>query len=141
MLMAEAEGCIRIKVGLAANPIARLADLLCGCPVAPEVMAVAELQNRKRAYACEQALHQVLARWHWHREWFSFNESDREEFNAAWRKVFTAFSTPSKRVKWKKLSVEEIIAGRQARQAASRHSYGRAGDAGRDFLRHVREDP
>lgn len=109
LLLCREGDAIFAKAGRAQDPISRARDLLVGCPLAPGVLAVAELPSRPLALRAENALHRALERWHARGEWYRFGQADRAAFNDAWRAALAEFASPSWPIRWTKLSMPALI--------------------------------
>lgn len=106
-----------IKVGMSDKPLDRFFGILTSLPFEPVIFAIAEVPTRKIACAVETELHTAFDKWHSAREWFEFAPSDKAEFNAAWKAVFCAFSSPSWKVKWTQLSAPALLKKARRRKA------------------------
>lgn len=115
LLMCEDQAKIKMKVGQSDRPLERLHGILTGCPLSPGLFAIAELPTRKLAFEVEKELHDEFKEWHLVREWFEFPISDKPQFNAAWKRVFQGYSSPSWKLSWTKFSVARILAERRRR--------------------------
>lgn len=70
----EAEG--RVKIGLSANPTARLAGLSTGMAVAGHLAHKWRFRSREKAEAAERALHRAFAHARLRGEWFALHTDE-----------------------------------------------------------------
>lgn len=136
MLLCQIDRPIHIKVGRSSTPFSRLDDLRISCPVVPQVMAVAEVFSIRKAVRLESDLHLALDNWHSHLEWFVVLPEERAAFNAAWKPVIAAHSTPSRRIEWISHSVPALIRAAETRKRLQKVRFARRGKAFHDYVSH-----
>lgn len=112
----DGDGPIYVKVGFSERPGARIGGLLTGCPIPAIRFASTELRDRRGARRAEKAMHAALAKWRGEGEWFCLLESDKEEFNKAWKAALAPFHEPAWPMRWSQLPLRPYLAAKQARQ-------------------------
>lgn len=132
MLCAEQER-IFVKAGRSNSPLQRLNDLRVGCPLIPEILAVAEVANVSRAKRLENHLHRGLHAWHSHGEWFVLTRAQKFEFNSIIWSIVREHSDPSRRIAWRQYSVPALIRDAQRRRTYAQSRFAKLGQAFRDF--------
>ena len=140
MLSCSDGGPSYIKIGMSNSPVARLGQILTGCPIKPISFACVELRTRDRARRAEAALHRHLEEWRSTGEWFRVDPSDRGRFDSACRAAVSRFSEPTWPMVWDTLSVQDYLAeskqaGRRGFWAARKRDKSR-GKPYKDFVLH-----
>lgn len=141
LLLCQVGEIIFVKAGRSRDPVHRLPELLTGCRVVPQLLAIAELPTHGAVCRAEAALHRAFKPWRSQGEWFAFDPSEREAFNQAWRTALAEFGSPSWPVKWTKLNVPPILHQRRQRRIAYRKQFTRRGRAFQDFSQATRLPP
>lgn len=118
LLMCPDGATIHLKAGMSDDPLARLREILVGCPIPASLLAVTELANRRTAYQAERELHRTFAAWHTTGEWFRLTFADKAAFNAAWKLALSGFSSAAWPIHWTKLNVAELVSHQRSLRAA-----------------------
>lgn len=69
-----------VKIGVAADPYARITTVLCGCPFPVRRVRYVDMFTRRRALQVERAFHLFLSKWHQRGEWFAVKCDDADDF-------------------------------------------------------------
>jgi hypothetical protein len=115
MVLWQVEEPIVIKLGRSCTPLSGIERL-----IEARVISLLEVPSLRAAVRLQSELCAALSKWNSCLEWFTVLPQDRAEFNAAWRPVIAAHSSPSRRIHWHNYSVPALIAsarrGRVERQ-------------------------
>lgn len=125
---------IHIKIGMSQDPQKRIVALANNSPLVIECLAIVSLQSRQRAAKLERDLHDALAKWRTNGEWFKFSTSDKAEFNRLQGTALDKYQSPSRKLKWAKLNVREIMKSARARQRYAQSIWGTRGKSYRDAV-------
>lgn len=141
LLCRDEGGPVYVKVGISDQPIKRLKSLRLGCPVTPHQFLYMEVRSRRKARSIEISLHDALAKWGAHGEWFRVPMEEKAQFNGAWKRVVDAQREPSTlSYEWQRISVAEFVRQMHANQAAKFKYFGKMTPAQRDALVAIRKD-
>jgi predicted transcriptional regulator len=65
---------VMVKIGVAADPLARMADLQTGCPYDLSLAGKIPCLSQAHAFQIEKAAHRVFRKFHKRGEWFTVRE-------------------------------------------------------------------
>ena len=118
MLFCQDTATVYIKIGIAAEPVRRLAALITACPIEPREFGWIEAPGRQRALTIERTLHRICKPWRIRGEWFAVPIEARDEFRKLTTEVLDGFRDSAWPLKWSWLSVPEFLVDARQRRAA-----------------------
>lgn len=136
MLFCNEEDKVFVKIGVSDRPTKRLSALASSAPLRPKLFAFMEIWDRSSALVIESRLHEALAKWHSHGEWFVLSYDERDNFKTAWKNVLFGFHRSGWPLVWNQVSVDAVLRVGRKTQAYVRRQYARRGRAFRDFAMH-----
>jgi hypothetical protein len=124
-----------VKIGMSADPLARLDGIRTGCPLIPHTMALLHVISRDEAVRIESKLHEALKKWRVHGEWFEFLKSDKAAFNTASISVLRSFARQSWPLQWKNMKLGPYLAQKAQKSGYVKNRWRSGGRAFQDALK------